>query len=824
MKTRIIVLFALLLMVNMVLIAQIPEWQWATKAGGSSGDDPHSISTDDAGNSYVTGGFVGTAYFGSFYLTGSGNFDVFVAKMDVDGNWLWATKASGTDDDRGYGITRDTAGNIYVSGIFNGTATFGSYSLTGYGYNDIFVAKMDQYGVWQWATKAGGTDHDNGYAIKVDGAGNSYVTGYFYDTATFGSFSLMSYGSSDIFVAKIDQNGVWQWATKAGGTDGDHGFGITMVDGLNYYVTGAFYDTATFGSYSLTTSGDRDIFVAKIDQNGVWQWATKAGGISYDDARSITIDDDSNCYVTGSFQETATFGLFSLASSGDSDIFVAEIDQNGVWQWAEKAGGIGGNNGQGIVLDGGGNCYVTGYFSETAAFGSYSLTSSGGTDIFVAQMDASGMWQWATQAVGPYYDFGVGIALDGDANSYVTGTFSTSATFGSYTLNSSGYNDLFVAKLGSGGSPLTADFTADITSGTTPLTVNFTDLSTGNPTSWEWDFNNDGTIDSYEQNPQWTYYERGSFTVELTVFDGTNEDTELKEDYISLLNSAPYIQNPLIDFSFDEDTSDSSIDLFSVFDDPDLPYGDSFSFSYSGNDSILVEILNGVVTLTPLPDWFGSENITFTAFDDNLVSISDDVFVTIINVNDPPVLIGFSPQELEFTVYQDSIVTFFVEVEDIDSELNYAWFVNTYIQTEISDTFIYQFSLLGEFEIRSEVSDEEYQIDTIWDVTVEEQLGTENLIPAVTELKSNFPNPFNPETTISFSLVKDAKNAKIEIYNLKGQEIKTFSINTSTLTPINTIIWNGKDDKNNSVSSGIYLYKLNVNGKTEAVKKCLLLK
>ncbi|NQV18297.1 MAG: PKD domain-containing protein, partial [Armatimonadetes bacterium] len=203
-----------------------------------------------------------------------------------------------------------------------------------------------------------------------------------------------------------------------------------------------------------------------------------------------------------------------------------------------------------------------------------------------------------------------------------------------------------------------ADFTANIMSGTTPLIIDFSDQSTiglsGNPIlEWFWDFNNDGTIDSNEQNPQWTYYERGYYTVTLTVFDGTYEDTETKEDYILLLNSAPYIQNPLQDFSFDEDTSDSSIDLFSVFDDPDLPYGDSLSFSYSGNDSILIEILNGVVTLTPLPDWFGSENITFTAFDDSLVFIYDDVLVTIINVNDPPE-INFPAN---FTFYEDSLET-----------------------------------------------------------------------------------------------------------------------------------------------------------------------
>ena len=460
-----------------------------------------------------------------------------------------------------------------------------------------------------------------------------------------------------------------------------------------------------------------------------------------------------------------------------------------------------------------------------------------------------------------------------------------------------------------------ADFTANILIGTTPLIIDFSDLSTmglsGNPIiEWYWDFNNDGNIDSNEQNPQWTYYERGYYTVTLTVFDGYLEDTEIKEDYISLLNFAPIIQNPLIDFSFDEDTSDSSIDLFSIFDDPDLPYGDSLSFTYSGNDSIFVDITNGVVTLTPLPDWFGSENIIFTAFDDSLLSISDDVLVTIINVNDPPTiilpddftfaedstlvenfavyiddvdpdeltlsvagnteitvdiagtivtfgatpnwngtetliftvddnqtratasdsvdvivtpvndppeLIGFIPEELEFTVFQDSIVTFNVEVEDIDSDLIYAWFVNNDIQTEISDTFIYQFSVLGEFEIRSEVADEEYQIDTIWDVYVEEQVGTENLIPAVTELRGNYPNPFNPETTINFSLKSDS-DVLLQIYNIKGQLIETL-INENKHAGYHNIEWNAKD-----ISSGIYLYKLNVNGKTEAVKKCLLLK
>ncbi|MCK4312364.1 MAG: SBBP repeat-containing protein [Candidatus Cloacimonetes bacterium] len=378
-----------LLLITVCAFTQAPDWQWATQAGGSFNDRGYEITIDDAGNSYVTGRFWETATFGSYSLTSSGSWDIFVAKMDTGGYWQWATRAGGTHIDYGFGITTDNAGNSYVTGRFWETATFGSYSLTSNGNRDIFVAKVDAYGVWQWATHAGGTYEDNGKAITIDDTGNSYVTGIFTGTATFGSYSLTSNGWDDIFVAKMDANGNWLWATQAGGIDYDSGYGITIYDAGNSYVTGWFRETATFGSYSLTSSGLRDIFVAKMDSNGNWLWATRAGGVFYDWGYGITIDNTGNSYVTGIFTGTATFGSYSLTSNGWDDIFVAKIDANGNWLWATKAGGTSYDMGYGIAIDDAGNIYVTGCFEDTATFGLYSLTSSGYFDIFVAKLNSS---------------------------------------------------------------------------------------------------------------------------------------------------------------------------------------------------------------------------------------------------------------------------------------------------------------------------------------------------------------------------------------------------------------------------------------------------
>ncbi len=232
------------------------------------------------------------------------------------------------------------------------------------------------------------------------------------------------------------------WAKRAGGTSIDFGRGIAVDGSGNSHVTGEFFGSATFGpgetnETTLTSAGNRDIFVAKYDASGDLVWAKRAGagGASFDQGLGIAVDGSGNSYVTGHFVGSATFGPgetneTTLTSAGFDDIFVAKYDASGDLVWAKRAGGMSFNDfGQGIAVDGSGNSYVTGNFQGSATFGpgetnQTTLTSSAGSfDIFVAKYDASGDLVWAKRAGGTAVDVGNGIAVDGSGNSYVTGDF-----------------------------------------------------------------------------------------------------------------------------------------------------------------------------------------------------------------------------------------------------------------------------------------------------------------------------------------------------------------------------------------------------------------
>ncbi|MCH2637911.1 MAG: SBBP repeat-containing protein [Candidatus Thalassarchaeum sp.] len=437
--------------------AEALAWELAQKAGGSSGDDQsNAVAVDSNGDVYVTGAFEQTSTFGGTTLTTAGNDDIFVAKMNSTGHWLWAVQAGGIYDDAGMDLAIDSAGNVFLTGKFQNTAQFGSDSMTAgpTTNDDFFIAKIDTWGNWQWVE---GVDcHNNGRcygtSVAVDSSGYAYVTGSFTRDVDFGTTTLTWAGVEDIFVAKIDTWGSWQWATMAGGAQGyDVAHSIDVGPNGNAFIAGYFQFSSDFGSDSITADGASDVFIAKISQQGDWVWTVSAGGSSSSEAYGISGDSQGGVFGGGGFYTGITFGNISYSSGGYTNSFIAKaIDQgNSVdWDWALKVSSSNLNLAEDLTFDSNGDLIVTGWFTGTAAFGNSVLTSSGNQDIYVAKILANGNMAWAQKAGSGSNDVGLGIGMDPQGNLYVTGYFfQNTISFGSVTVTPSGGFDSFIAKM-----------------------------------------------------------------------------------------------------------------------------------------------------------------------------------------------------------------------------------------------------------------------------------------------------------------------------------------------------------------------------------------
>ncbi len=401
--------------------------------------------------------------------------DIFVGN---DGNLLWAIRAGGTPSDYGMGTTTLSDDSSVVTGRFYDIVTFGDGEanetvLESDGEQDIFVARYNADGSLAWAKRAGGTEQDwsNGIATLSDDS--TVVTGFFWDSATFGEGEsnetvLVSAVTMEIFVARYNPDGTLAWAKRAGGTGYGRGNGITTLSDDATVVTGSFRDSATFGEGEanetvLVSVGGCDIFVARYNPDGTLAWALRAGGADNDLSYGISTLSDDSTVVTGNFYGSATFGDGEanetvLESYGHMDIFVARYNPDGTLAWAKRAGGTDYYDcGYGITTLSDDSTVVTGYFWDSAIFGESeanetSLVSAGWDyDIFVARYNPDGTLAWAKRAGGTGYDRGHGISTLSDDSTVLTGYFYASAIFGEGEANetvlvAAGYDDIFVAR------------------------------------------------------------------------------------------------------------------------------------------------------------------------------------------------------------------------------------------------------------------------------------------------------------------------------------------------------------------------------------------
>jgi len=343
---------------------------WAKEMGGIGKDVGYSIALDGSGNVFTAGYFSQTADFdpsaGVFNLTAAGSTDIFVAKLDASGNFLWAKKVGSIGDDVATNISTDGSGNVYAFGTFQDTTDFNpgaginNLNACSYCYN-TFILKLDATGNFLWAKQVdfimNSQNFDGGNPFTVDATGNVFITGIFAYLQDFdlgaGTYNMHDNNGS-VFITKLDAFGNFSWAEQFGCSStytftGGSGYQENMaahsiaLDATgNIYTTGYFLVTSDFdpgtGTYMLSplpgadTNFDSRVFISKLDASGNFKWAKAFGGTGFEDGHFITIDVYNNVFTSGVFCSGADFdpgpGIYHVSSpSGCGFSFIHKMSQ-----------------------------------------------------------------------------------------------------------------------------------------------------------------------------------------------------------------------------------------------------------------------------------------------------------------------------------------------------------------------------------------------------------------------------------------------------------------------------------------------------------------
>lgn len=459
--------------------AQIPTFSFGKRIGGTTQDAGKQITMDKYGNIFTIGTFRGTVDFdpgvGTYTLsTSTGYDDIFISKLDNNGNFLWAKRIGITTvDESVYGLSVDSLNNVLISGSFYGTNVDFDPGTSIYNLNSVngnfFVLKLDEYGNFKWVKQWGvGACH----SIATDENFNYYLAGQFNNIMDFdpnaGIFNMNAVNGG-YYVLKLDSVGSFIWAKQFGGLTTNELVKIHYGADDYLYLTGAFYHNSDFNPgpaadtlYSINNQSD--IFILKLDKDGNYKWAKSAGGSSSGNnvGGDIDVNELGEIFVTGWYYgTTCSFGTYTLtnadASGINADFFICKMDSLGNFLWAKKTGGTGDDRAISLSIDKLSNILVTGTFRNNIDFdpgtGTFNLNAGNNNAIFIQKLNTNGGFEWASQiGYGTTYDYNSGNSIFIKEESVLlTGSISRTVDIDPTTavnnLVSAGGYDVFILKL-----------------------------------------------------------------------------------------------------------------------------------------------------------------------------------------------------------------------------------------------------------------------------------------------------------------------------------------------------------------------------------------
>jgi hypothetical protein len=365
-------------------------WQRTFASGGD--DVVAGVDVDGAGDILITGSYRADIAFDGVSLTNLGQSDVFVVKLrSTDGSVVWAKRLGGSSFDAASAVGADALGDVYVTGGFFGSADFGSVNVSASG-EDAFVAKLSESdGTVLWAKKYGGSGTDEGTALVSDGT-SVVVGGQFSGNVTFATgFTATAGGASrDGFIMKLaSADGATAWLKTFGDATGDERVGDLAADlAANVIATGRFYGAANFGGAVLMETGTMgDAFLVKYTAGGAHVFSTRWGQAGEDVGIGVAAGPSGEIWATGLFTGSVSFGGATLSSAGSTDAFFVKLSPAGLHAFSLRAGGGLSDLGKAIATDTVGNGFGAGSFTGSADFaGTPLIGANNGQDVFVISL------------------------------------------------------------------------------------------------------------------------------------------------------------------------------------------------------------------------------------------------------------------------------------------------------------------------------------------------------------------------------------------------------------------------------------------------------
>lgn len=422
--------------------------------------------TENAPVSFQNGNSINTRFMLNDNIL-SFEIDVYNPELPltIDPARIWGTYYGDNQEDFGWGCATDNSGNVYLAGVTTSTINIavGGHQVIHAGGSDAFLVKFGSNGVRLWSTYYGGNNGDGGTSCTTDISGNVYLAG---ETSSGTNIAIGLHqddfgGVYDGFLVKFNNNGIRQWATYYGGSDGDGAKSCATDSNGNVYLAGytSSFDNIAMNGHQMYIGGNiYDSFLVKFNSIGVRQWGTYYGGPEMDLGYSC-ITSGSMVYLAGITESITNIAMNGHQNTfgGSHDAFLVKFNDNGIRQWATYYGGMGIDVAYSSATDSSGCVLLAGATFSTnniALGGGYQDTLGGGIDAFLTKFNSNGVCQWSTYYGGSNKDEAYFCATDGSGNIYLAGTTESTnniAMGGHQNAYGGGTWDAFLAKFNSGG-------------------------------------------------------------------------------------------------------------------------------------------------------------------------------------------------------------------------------------------------------------------------------------------------------------------------------------------------------------------------------------